>query len=76
MVDPVSLKATVKIPSEYKRGPAYYLDYPSNSFETFIFFETLKHAHADSQRPMKLFTHGFRDSTKETEEEYFVPGEF
>ena len=25
---------------------------------------------------MKLFTHGFRDSTKETETAYFVPGEF
>ena len=42
----------------------------------FVIYQTLKHAHADQQRPLKLFTHGFRDSTIETETTYFVPGEF
>ena len=41
----------------------------------FVIYQTLEHAHADQQRPLKLFTHGFRDSTKETETTYFVPGE-
>ena len=52
--------------------------HPSNSLEMgeFFVYLTFKHAHADDRRPVKLFTHGFRDSTKETETTYFVPGEF
>ena len=77
-VDPASLKATVKIPSGSKRGCAYWLDILKIVLKwwNFCLYLTLKHSHADNHRPVKLFTHGFRDSTKETEATYFVPGEF
>ena len=78
-VDPASLKATVTIPVDTKEVMLLYcLDILQMVLKwgNFVIYQTLEHAHADQQRPLKLFTHGFRDSTIETETTYFVPGEF